>query len=334
LFVRDGKLELFDSATERFRTLTVPPAGANDVGPRWSSTGEQLAFIRVSGESRRLMLLDVDSGQLRDLGGEHPSSPNLGPDGDVLYYSNEVLSDEGSRTEPPYRYQLIELDLGTEERTVLFETEGTGGGLSPILSPDGSKLAISTHSEDSDSSIGNQHILDLPSGVVTAVLGTDAIGRAWLPDSSGLLVAIFRLWFATQDADPAVLWDTSADVLTVVHSPVDDRIALRTHESLWMDGVQRQTRCTVEILENRESGPQEPIYVAPDDFCVSLRDWSPDASRLLVSRWWPELSGPSYEPPTPPPADDKHYLLDVSTGSLHQIASGNTLRPVSWRPEQ
>ncbi len=278
------------------------------------------------------MLLDVESGELRDLGGKHPSSPNIGPGGDVLYYASEVVVDDGL-FRPTNRYELIRLDLRTSVRDVLFETEGRQSYLSPVLSPDGSKLAFSTHSEDASSSFGNQHILDLRSGVVSDVLGTDAFGRAWLPDSSGLLVAIANLWLASEDAEPAVLWDGGADVFAVAHSPVDDRIVIQTSERRATEGGLPSQRCAIELVADLERIQAQPLYVAPDDLCISLRDWSPDGSRLLVSLWWPQGIGPGHEPLEQPPVEDTHHLLDLSTGALHHLAVGDALRPVSWRPE-
>lgn len=332
LFFRQGHLELLDTASGDLRPLTFPPAGSEDRQPSWSGDGSKLAFIRTSQESSSLMLLDLELDELRDLGGQSPSSPNIGPRSEVLYYSSEDPTYD-SRDNPLgwdnglCRHQLVRLDLRTGTHEPILTTDESTEGLRPLLSPDGSNLAFSVDTTEGGWLDGKQQLLDLNTGEVSDLLDDFAFGRAWLADSSGVFFATVGLWFGASDAEPVWLSENLPTVLQIEASPSADRIAFTTSQ-LERAGDDFLTRCVIETATWPDWEQEGTLHQAPDGFCLSPRGWSPTGDHLLITTWDLEGSHTSDDPHD----EDVHQLVDVLTGETHTIAVGDDVGPTSWRP--
>lgn len=123
-----------DLATGETTQLTKE---GDNIDPKWSPDGKQIAYASDQGKKFELWLMDADGSNKRQLTQNdfNDWSPNWSPDGTKLVYdSNEV----------PYAHMYI-LDLATGTSKRLLNTPGNEGA--PKWSPDGSKIIYMNDNE-------------------------------------------------------------------------------------------------------------------------------------------------------------------------------------------
>jgi dipeptidyl aminopeptidase/acylaminoacyl peptidase len=111
--------------------LDLPPQ-ADDVSPVWSPDGRRLAFVSYRDGNSEIYLLDLRSGQLRNLT-NHPgsdTSPAWSPDGTQLAYVS-------TRNE----HQVISV-IDVETGTIRDLTDHTRTSASPTWSPDSRRIVF------------------------------------------------------------------------------------------------------------------------------------------------------------------------------------------------
>ncbi len=173
--------------------------------------------------------------------------PTPGPDGTLLYWSDDMRIQSHSNPGDVYK-----LDLHTRQVTRL--TPGTGSWNGARLSPAGDKLVVSVHAWDSYFP-GRLIVLDLNSGDWTPLLSdsTSAKWGGWSPEGT-------ILEYTSPTAWPS--W--SPDGTRVVYS---SRVSPRIAPDNWeIDIVDVTTGGTVRLTEH------ESADVMPS--------WSPDGDRI------------------------------------------------------
>ena len=69
---RSGSLEIYTAPILGDRIIQLTDAGARSVAPRWSPDGRWVAFVRESGDARRLHVVDRDGEREREIGRDDP----------------------------------------------------------------------------------------------------------------------------------------------------------------------------------------------------------------------------------------------------------------------
>ena len=185
-------LMLQDVSRTAARALTTPAAGTSDTMPVWSRDGTRIAFVRVSDQGCRFMLVAASGGEPREAG---PcldgawSHFDWTPDGRGLVAGGPGRPGEAGAP-------LQRLDLATGRWQALDYAIGAGDvDQQPRYSPDGRWLAFRRNI-----SLADLWIMPADGGTPRPItrLRRDIRGWDWLPDSSGLVLS--------QVAGNATLW--------------------------------------------------------------------------------------------------------------------------------
>src|ERR687898_2084728 len=118
--------------------LTTHPAA--DQKPIWSPDGRHIAFVRLSGEGRGLVMIPALGGPERKIGAMIPehewaAGPSWSPDGKLLAYS------ESQQPQAPLSIFVASID-GLVKRRLTFPPVGSVGDCAPAISPDGRTVAF------------------------------------------------------------------------------------------------------------------------------------------------------------------------------------------------
>src|SRR2546429_6262883 len=163
------------------RTYAGPPIGVTgDRYPRWSPTGERIAFVSDRDAKPEIYIINADGKDVRRLTTSPPgvssSSPAWSPDGRRIAYVSGVSLDS--------RVFVMNAD-GSDQRLLV-----SGRSWRPAWSPDGRKIAFISEETSGVSAIaaeGGQQV-NISSGALT---GRDALvdAASWSPDGKRLAFA-------------------------------------------------------------------------------------------------------------------------------------------------
>ena len=185
-------LMLQDVSRAAARALTEPAPGTSDTMPVWSRDGTRIAFVRVSDQGCRFMLVAASGGKPREAGpclDGSWSHFDWTPDGRGLVAGGPARPGEAGAP-------LQRLDLATGRWQVLDYAIGAGDvDQQPRYSPDGRWLVFRRNI-----SLADLWIMPAEGGTPRPItrLRRDIRGWDWLPDSSGLVLS--------QVAGNATLW--------------------------------------------------------------------------------------------------------------------------------
>ena len=160
--------------------LTEPPKYSSDVAPRWSPSGREIAFMRISGETCELSVVPASGGVPR----------SVGPCPDLQMRKYDWLPDghgliAGSADDQKHGARLSILDLRTGEWTPIRYEATTGDvDFDPHVSPDGRWVVFRRNVSNSDF-----WRMPLAGGKPERLtkLGSNIYGWAWMPDGKSLV---------------------------------------------------------------------------------------------------------------------------------------------------
>ncbi|MDH7453063.1 winged helix-turn-helix domain-containing protein [Luteimonas composti] len=217
------------------RPLTAPGEVESDTAPAWSRDGTRIAFVRISNDSCRFMLVAASGGEPREAGPcLHGSWSQFDwtPDGRGLVMG-------GQRSDGAAGAALHRLDFATGRWQPLAYDVGEGDvDQLPRYSPDGRMLAFRRNL-----SLADLWVMSAEGGTprpLTRLRG-DIRGWDWLPDGSGLVLShvasqstlwLLRLEDGSMQALPrppvgnAVYPDVAADAWSMVFEVDQSRSGL------------------------------------------------------------------------------------------------------------
>lgn len=277
------------------------------VSPSWTPDSQYIVMTKSAGKvDARMHHVNGGSG-LTLVGLEKGSKPNgigltVSPDGRYIYYTGRTRN----RTGFPAG-QIMRFNLDTGE--IVPITQGEGGGLRPLVSPDGTKLVYLSRYETETS----VRVRDLQTGadkMIALPIQRDAqeIGRipsrdyypnyAFTPDSNALIIhtggKINRLDISTgQMTEIPFSVDVKLDIgpdltkpykvadgpvtATIVHDPVaspdGEKIAASVLTKIYV--MDNEDGATPERLTKRDDWEFKPVW-SPDGRWIAYVTWSMD----------------------------------------------------------
>ena len=183
-----GPLQTLTAIDRQGNQLWSYPVPGNSVALAGTRRGVLLAEYHPDGLTARIVLLDQDTGQLRELG--------IGSSGLTADDRHALWLSTGCSRQPATRCLLMVTDLVTgASRSWPVSGNGPSFGL---IAPDGRSVALAWYTifgADGGAALGHLDILDLATGRSSRAPGVaPAIKRlpslAWLPDGRTLLLAL------------------------------------------------------------------------------------------------------------------------------------------------
>lgn len=298
--------------------------------PRWSPTGDRIAYLHLSAKGDRVHVVVMGArgngkrvvAEAGDVGFSASSSLEWSPDGEWIAfqrYSKETSLD----------LWRVRVDDGYTEPLVV--DSDVQGGLA--WSPTGDRIAYESRD---DSSVGSQvYVLDLATGTATQVTfgdpydGPYAQDPAWSPDGAKLS---FSQYWDVEDGVMYVRFDLGVvdadgtDKVIVTHSDVDEE------HSTW-----RPQGGQIAYARGDHGGYRDPTYafglstIAPDGsqrtrVSASVEQgptWSPDGRFLVAYRSFYNGYRKTERPGV--------VVMRRDGTHLRRIASGNVYG-VDWQP--
>jgi Tol biopolymer transport system component/DNA-binding winged helix-turn-helix (wHTH) protein len=187
----DGTAALWLESTGRERRRLTGDGTWRERGPAWSPDGLRIAFVRytttTSEPSCDVMLLDLDGNTPRRLtscGNAHEFRMTWSPDGRWLLISHDPGHAAG--------WQVARVSVATGERQFLtLPPPGIRGDHSPVLSPDGRRLAFV---RSISGSVADLYVAgaDGRNPLRLTRDGRDIVGVVWARDGRSIVIASDR----------------------------------------------------------------------------------------------------------------------------------------------
>jgi Tol biopolymer transport system component len=295
---RTGQFDLWLTDLEHESTRQIPFTGTIAALGGASAAGDAFT-VRVQEQSIALWRLDAQTGRTTRLGGDRLGelAPSLSAAGDVIAFQRAKPNIDISYSAMGSRVYLASLDAsGLSNVRMVVEN-----GFSPLVSPDGSRLAYLTTTTGRDFAV-NVEVFDIGTGR-TLTIAADVCFRGYRPVPLVYLSATLtwdprepRLYFVertdvgvptlrrravTEDAaDPQHIADLGAPGDIVAHpalSPAGDRMAFVAYPE---DRPFEQRLVVVDI----ERGTRRVVTPAPSlDSRRTLRLLGWDGASLVVA---------------------------------------------------
>lgn len=252
--------------------------------PSWSSTGQYITFwMDEDGGDKATWIVNRDGSGLRRFmaGDENVSVADWLPDDSgALVFSKHLVGESDSL--PPRNIFLLTIKGDLQGPLALYHPcYCGGGGVAPIVSPDGRYAAFSDHTYD-------VHLIDLrrsTSENLTQSVGAETL-LGWLPDSSAL---VFVVKDRTTNRGPIFRFDVDDGSLTRMErfsseiAPDGSQIEVGVFRvcGLWTTDLHIYTPTGERV--NLTNGR------IPDQWHLNDAQWLPDGSGIVftASRWKP-----------------------------------------------
>ncbi len=236
--LRDGHpaLTIFDMPDGTIRQELPVPSVDQIFSPVWSPDGQQVAFSALKGGFTDLFIVDVRSGELRQLTADPYSDlqPAWSPDGRQLAFATDRFSSSLAALSFG-RYQLATIDVASGLVRLVGGLRNAKN-IDPHWTPDGRRIVFVSDAEG----ISNIHELDLATGHVTRItdVATGVSGITALSPSVSISAdgraAFSMYWRGTYDIRTVALpsMDVDATAAADADAPLDARAIAPTAASL------------------------------------------------------------------------------------------------------
>jgi TolB protein len=152
---RQKRLAIMDQDGANVRLLSQGRESA--ITPRFNPVAQEITFVQYQGETSRVMVMNLESGQREAVGNFQGQTfaPRFSPDGQRLVMSMLTGGDTG----------LLEIDLRSKQVRNL--TQGAGINTGPSFAPDGKQIAFESDRE------GSQQLYVMGTGGIRRLSGGD-----------------------------------------------------------------------------------------------------------------------------------------------------------------
>ncbi len=216
------------------------------------------------------------------------------------------------------------LDLPGVHQVALPETAWLGH---PIWSPDGSRFACVYQEGAEGRMVGKIYVLDLATGDLRLIEGTERGGRNILSWSSRSNEIAFNasgdrkngIWAIDADGNEEARFLSEGN--SAAWSPNGEQIAV---DPWAFDKETQITTITVSILDVNTGESKTVFTRSGNGLTHGGLAWSPDGAYLAL-----ELSGLESKGSK----ENDIYTLDLATGTLHQLTKDGYNRGPTWSPD-
>ena len=280
------------------------------ISPTWSPDGQNIVVTRRAREIE-LVQFNLDGGtgvvieQLDD-DGDTKSAPGVGaefsPDGNHLYYAERLGGPDAPVSSFPVT-QIVRLDLSTG--TKIQVTRGEGGGVRPIISPDGRLMVYGTRFETNT----GLRVRNLESGDdqwLTYPVQRDTQenfrpstrgmlpGYEFTPDSDAIILSSNGQFQRIEIEDGArttvpftanVNLEIGPDLTQHWRVPTDPFTATLVQDVDLDPDKENYVASIMTRLYTLEKGDDEPEELTPDDMWAFKPVYSPDGRWIAFVNW-------------------------------------------------
>jgi len=305
----DFRLQLLRRSNGEVIALTGEPG--DETSPAWSPEGERLAFARQDADGRRVCVVAVIGGPVRELGPAHWLLGGLDwtADGGAIVYSAK------DRQDAPMR--LLRLQVADGRLDTLTAPEPLArGDTYPRFSPDGALLAFVRSDRGSSRDVFVMSADGGPARRLTHGFTTCG-GLDWAPDGQALVLSAtlrgpYELWRVPTDGAPATLLPARS------HRALHPACGAGAGPLVFVDSV---LDTDLEIRTIDGDGDKETQAVAQSTRLDFGGRFSPDGRTVLFIS---ERGG-----------SRELWLLDRGNGTVKQLTSiaGDALSKPRWSPD-
>lgn len=139
---RSGANQIYVMNADGSEQVQVTTNSSSDISPIISPDGSKIVFLSVSGENTDMYIINADGNELHLLAeclGRY-NKPTFSPDGNTIVFKGFTPSGE---------CKIFSININGSELAPLTDGICPFGGVNPVFSPDGSKIAFAAHDGNS-----------------------------------------------------------------------------------------------------------------------------------------------------------------------------------------